>query len=208
MGYWQHPFPKETITDRFGDNEPPRTSPHRGTDYAPGAKELIRSVTKGRVNKIFYSKCLGWVMEQTSESGKYFIGYSHLNCHKHGINCDGSGHQDGSTCMKNLKVGDELEFGQWVGRVGNTGTCSRGAHLHLTLARKSDPRYARTRDAEKYIDRQIEKHGSPTEEKEEATESPQKPEQPKPEVTTPDKAQNPPRAVLEALKVIMAWFGK
>lgn len=94
-------------------------------------------------------------MEQTSASGKYFIGYSHLNCAKHGINCDGSGHDDGSTCMKNLKVGDPIEMGQPVGRTGNTGSCSRGAHLHLTLARKSDPRWAKTQDIEKYIDKQI-----------------------------------------------------
>ena len=151
---WQHPFPTSTITDRFGDNAPPRTSPHRGTDYAPRSKSLIPAVTNGRVNKIFYSKCLGWVMEQTSASGKYFIGYSHLSCNKHGINCDGSGHEDGSTCMKNLKVGDEIKIGQPVGRVGNSGTCSRGAHLHLTLAKKSDPRYAKTYDIEKYINKQ------------------------------------------------------
>lgn len=205
MGYWQHPFDKSTITDKFGDSEPPRTSPHRGTDYAPGAKKLIRSVTAGRVNKIFWSNVLGWVMEQTSESGKYYIGYCHLNCHKHGINCDGSGHKDGSTCMKNLKVGDEIEFGQWVGRVGNTGA-SRGAHVHLTLARKSDPRYAKTQDIEKYIDKQIKKHGSPVENKKETTKAPQKPEQPKPEVTTPEKGQKPPKRILEALEMVMAWF--
>lgn len=154
---WQHPFPKSTITDRFNDFEPPRKSPHRGTDYAPKAKSLIPAVTDGRVNKIFYSQCLGWVIEQTSASGKYFIGYSHLNCAKHGINCDGSGHDDGSTCMKNLKAGDPIKVGQPVGRTGNTGSCSRGAHLHLTLARKSDPRWAKTQDIEKYIDKQISK---------------------------------------------------
>ena len=154
---WQHPFDKTTITSRFGDDEPPRTSPHRGTDYAPKATALIPAVTNGRITKIFWSNCLGWVCEQTSASGKYYIGYSHLNCAKHGINCDGSGHEDGSTCMKNLRVGDEVTINQPVGRVGNTGSCSRGAHLHLTLARKSDPRYAKTQDAEKYIDKQLKK---------------------------------------------------
>ena len=35
--------------------------------------------------------------------------------------------------MKNLKVGDRVTKGQPVGRIGNTGTCSRGAHLHAVL---------------------------------------------------------------------------
>lgn len=201
MGQWQHPFSKSTITSRFGDNSPPRTSPHRGTDYAPGSQKTIPAVTNGRVNKIFWSDCLGWVMEQTSESGKYFVGYSHLNCAKHGPDCDGSGHADGSTCMKNLKVNDEIKINQVVGRVGNTGSCSRGAHLHLTLARKSDPRYAKTQDAEAYIDKQIKKHGS-------KTKSTEKPAKPKPEVTLPDATKKPPRAVMEALKVVLAWFTK
>lgn len=155
---WQHPFPKSTITDRFGDNEPPRTSPHRGTDYAPGAKALIPAITDGVITKIFYSSCLGWVCEfKTKEHGLY-IGHSHLYCNKHdSIDCDGSDHEDGSTCMKSLKVGDQVEMGDWVGRVGNSGTCSRGAHLHITASKKSDPRYAKTFDLEKFIDAKIKK---------------------------------------------------
>lgn len=155
---WQHPFPKSTLTDLFGDKEPPRTSPHRGADYAPGAKKLIPSVTSGVVNRIFWSNCLGWVCEVKSDEHKIYIGYSHLSCAKHGINCLGqTQHTDGSTCMKNLKIGDRVEMGQPVGRVGNTGTCSRGAHLHLTFAKKSDPRYAKTFDPVKFIDQKIKK---------------------------------------------------
>ena len=105
--------------------------------------------------------------------------------------------------MKNLKVGDRVKAGQPVGRTGNSGTCSRGAHLHLTFAKKSDPRYAKTFDPEKFIDQKLKKQA-----KTKATESPQKPEQTKPDVTTPEKAPKPPKSVLEALKVIMAWFGK
>lgn len=154
---WQHPFPKTTITDRFNDFEPPRKSPHRGTDYAPSAKSLIPAITNGRVTKIFFSQVLGWVCEfKTDEHGLY-IGHSHLYCNKHdSINCDGLDHEDGSTCMSQLKVGDRVTQGQPVGRVGNSGA-SRGAHVHMTIAKRSDPRWAKTFDIEKFIDQKIEK---------------------------------------------------
>ena len=155
---WQHPFPKSTLTDLFGDKAPPRTSPHRGADYAPGENKIIPSVTDGFVNRIFWSNCLGWICEVKSDDHSIYIGYSHLACAKHGVNCSGTGaHKDGSTCMKNLKVGDRVSAGQPVGRVGNTGSCSRGAHLHLTFAKKSDPRYAKTFDPVKFIDQKIRK---------------------------------------------------
>src|SRR6056297_570036 len=201
---WQFPFSKNTITDRYGDNEPPRTSPHRGLDMSPGAKKLIPALTDGVVTSIFYSSCLGWICEFKSDEHGIYIGHSHLYCNKHdSINCDGSGHEDGSTCMKNLKVGDRVKAGQPVGRTGNSGTCSRGAHLHLTFAKKSDPRYAKTFDPEKFIDQKLKKQAET-----EATESVQKPEQTKPDVTTPEKAPKPPKSVLRALEVIMKWFGK
>ena len=155
---WQHPFPKSTITDKFGDNEYPRTSPHRGVDYAPKARSLIPAITDAVVSKIFYSNCLGWVCEiKTVEHGIY-AGFSHLYCNKHDtIDCDGEGHEDGSTCMSQLTVGETVKTGQWVGRVGNSGTCSRGAHSHLTFSKSSDPRYAKTFDPELFIDQKIAK---------------------------------------------------
>jgi len=109
--------------------------------------------------------------------------------------------------MKNLKVGHRVEAGQPVGRVGTSGRCSTGPHLHLTFSKKTDPRYAKTFDPEKFIDQKIKKQEK-EEAKKKATESTQKPEQKAPEVTIPDKAKNLPRGVLEALKVITSWFSK
>lgn len=151
---WQHPFPKDTITSRFGETAR-RTSPHRGTDYAPGVKSIIPAVSAGRVTRIFYSKCLGWVCEYKTDDGGFYIGNAHLWCSKHNTaECDGKDHKN-DTCMKNLKVGDRVELGQPIGRVGNSGTCSRGAHLHITISKKSDPRYAPVFDIEKHIDAKI-----------------------------------------------------
>jgi murein DD-endopeptidase MepM/ murein hydrolase activator NlpD len=59
--------------------------------------------------------------------------------------------------MSQLKVGHRVAQGDWVGRVGDSGTCSRGAHLHITISKKSDPRYAKTFDIEKFIDQKIKK---------------------------------------------------
>ncbi len=152
---WMHPFPKNTITSRFGATAN-RPSPHRGLDYAPGSHKVIPSVTAGRVTDIFYSSCLGWVCVVKENQHDIFIGYAHLYCNKHrDINCDGSDHNDGSTCMKSLKVGDLVDMGQPVGRVGTSGTCSTGPHLHLTFSKDADPRYGNTFDPEKFIDQKI-----------------------------------------------------
>ena len=200
---WQHPLPPKLIGDKYGDKEPPRTQPHRGTDYKGDAKQFVRAVSDGVIHNIFYSACLGWIVELETDEHGLFFGYCHLACQKHGVNCDGKDHQDGSNCNKNIQKGDRVKAGQPIGLCGNTGLCSRGVHLHLTVSKKTDPRYAKTFDPQKFIDQKLKKQA-----KTKATESPHKPEQTKPDVTTPEKATKPPRAVLEALKVIMAWFGK
>lgn len=155
---WIHPFPKSTITSRFGTTVR-RESAHRGTDYAPKADSLIPAVTTGKITNIYWSDCLGWVCEQNSANSKHIISYCHLSCTKHGINCKGpSRHKDGSNCMKNLKVGDKVTVNKtWVGRCGNTGSCSRGAHLHIVLGLKSRSAvYGSVYDFEKFADSQIE----------------------------------------------------
>lgn len=151
---WQHPFPKKTITSRFGSLAG-RLTPHRGTDYAPGPSELIRAVTDGELVEIRWSNILGWVSIQKSACCGRFIGYCHLSCFQHGINCKGpSQHRDGSNCMKSVKVGSKLTAGvSAVGRVGNTGSASRGAHLHITLGKtQASPFRGAVEDFEKWVD--------------------------------------------------------
>ena len=207
---WLFPFPKNTITDGYGDNEPPRTSPHRGADFAPGSKSLITAATHGKVTDIYWSNCLGWVCEQESASGKYRVSYCHLNCAKHGIDCRGpKAHPDGSNCMKNLKVGDKLVAGEtYVGRVGNTGSCSRGAHLHLVLGKSSRSAVSGyTKDPVKYIDKQIRKQNERLQgQEEEVTESPLTGVDCEPDVVTPDKGETLPKRILEAVRTILLWL--
>jgi len=154
---WTHPINPVRITDYYGDNEPPRTSPHRGTDYVTERKGLLGAVNDAKVIDIYWSNCLGWVCAIKVDGTDWVFSYCHLNCAQHGENCEGpSEHPDGSTCMKNLKVGDSVKSGQPVGRQGNSGSCSRGSHLHLVQgkARRSAVS-GKTWDAYKYIEKQI-----------------------------------------------------
>jgi len=205
MKKWQHPLPKNTITARFGATAG-RKSPHRGTDYAAkrGSKALIRAATAGEIVNIFYSKCLGWVCVQRTDDDNLYVGYSHLYCNKHNTTeCDGKDHEDGSTCMKNLKVGHKVKINQPVGRQGNSGTCSKGDHVHVTIHKTPDPRWAKTFDFEKFVNQKItaweknELQRKKEEEKEKVkpAEKPQKAKQKPSKVVTPEKADKPSESI-------------
>lgn len=151
---WLHPFDKRTVTSHFGSMKN-RLTPHRGTDYAPGTGKLIRAVTDGELVEIRWSAILGWVSIQKSACCGKFIGYCHLSCWQHGENCKGpSLHKDGSNCMKSVRVGAKLIAGQSaVGRVGNSGSASRGAHLHITLGdTQRSPFFGKVQDFYKWVE--------------------------------------------------------
>lgn len=137
---WKSPFPESTVTGEYGTLSEFRKArgmqPHSGRDFAPGANKVIPAVAAGTVRLIQWSNVLGWVLVQDAKGvdGKtYFIGYCHLSCIKHGINCKGPAEGEHSP-FKDTNVGDKKELGEPVGRVGNTGTASTGAHLHLTVS--------------------------------------------------------------------------
>lgn len=138
---WRHPFSKMTITSRYGATAN-RPNAHRGLDYAPPEKTFIPAVADGTIVFIGWSDCLGHVVVQRAKScdGKlWFIGYCHLYAKP-----------------RRIKVGDRLRAGDPIQQVGNTGACSRGAHLHLTIGPKVDSVFrGATVDPEKFIDQQI-----------------------------------------------------
>lgn len=115
---WRHPFPKKTITSRFGTTAR-RLTAHRGLDYAPKEGTRIPAVADGTVKTVKWSSILGWVLVQSAwdaiEGRAVFIGYCHL--------------QEKPA----LEVGARIKMGQTIGKVGNTGSASKGAHLHLTI---------------------------------------------------------------------------
>lgn len=111
--------------------------PHSGTDFAPRGsnkgKTAIPAVGSGTVKVAQWSNVLGWVLVHTvwdvKKKKAVYIGYSHLSCKTHGINCKG-GH-DVSMAL-NLKIDDKIKEGDTIGIMGNTGSATSGVHLHLT----------------------------------------------------------------------------
>ena len=208
---WQHPFPESTITGEFGTRSEYRRKhglgPHRGVDYAPGVKSLIPAVTNGRVELIQWSDVLGWVMVQSSASGKYYIGYCHLSCAKHGPYCKGpvSGC---ATPFKSLGLYHDIKVGQPVGRVGSTGSASSGPHLHITLGRNvKSVFHGKVQDIQAYINKQIQKQKE--------ADAVQKQEKRQEKVTQPTEVaqcetdfDKPPKGVLAALEMILKWLKK
>ena len=143
MTTWMLPFPDKVMTGEFGKIRTFKgapTNPHRGTDWAPGADKVIPNVTAGTVALIQWSNIMGWgVIIKTDAKDKdgkpFYVGYHHLSCAKHGINCKGPKVHGEHSPLRSTKVGDRKEIGEPVGRVGNTGTASSGTHLHATLSK-------------------------------------------------------------------------
>jgi hypothetical protein len=112
--------------------------PHSGRDYAPGANKVIPSVAAGSLRLLQWSNVLGWVAvyDALGLDGKtYYIGYCHLSCSDHGIDCKGPKVLGEHSPLSSTKVGDKKELSEPVGRVGNSGSASTGAHLHLTISK-------------------------------------------------------------------------
>jgi hypothetical protein len=139
---WKLPFSEKAITDVYGSMTPFRKKnnmqPHSGTDFAPAGSNkgntAIPAVANGTIKLIQWSNILGWVIVQSAlDSSKkvWYIGYCHVKCGTHGLNCKGPNVQGCKSPIK-MKLNDKLEQGETVAIMGNTGTASSGVHLHLT----------------------------------------------------------------------------
>lgn len=111
------PLPESTITSRYGTLEN-RTTKHRGLDFGAKAGTWIKAPQNGTIVLNTWSDCLGWclvlrVWDHARNKPQYF-GFAHLQK------------------KSSLKVGQKITEGSKFALVGNTGSCSRGAHLHLT----------------------------------------------------------------------------
>jgi hypothetical protein len=150
------PFPEKSITGEYGTMSDYRRKnkmqAHSGTDWAPAGsnkgKTLIPAIADGTIKLAKWSDILGWVVVQTAadKNGKiWYIGYCHLSCAKHGINCKG-GH-DEDLALK-VKVGDKVKAGDVSHglTIGNTGLASSGAHLHATLGKTVKAVFGMTAD--------------------------------------------------------------
>lgn len=90
-----------------------------------------------------WSDVLGWVVVQSGWDYKakrtVFVGYCHLKR------------------KSKLKVGQKITMGEGIGIQGNTGSASRGDHLHLTVGPTQKHVFIGvTFDPEQFIKEQIE----------------------------------------------------
>lgn len=109
---YAHPFGHVKINDPFGS--PRSYGRHRGVDYGAGYGTPIGAIAEGTVVVNTWSGCLGNVVVVQHPDGM-FSGYGHM----HG--------------KSPLPVGTSVSKGSHVGQLGNTGTCTTGPHLHMTL---------------------------------------------------------------------------
>ena len=135
---YRQPFDNPDLEDGWGSTLPPRTNPHRGVDYPQAAGTPIPAIADGVVVTNTWSDCLGNVVVLRHDDGMY-SGYNHMIT--------------GSP----LGVGAVVAAGDTVGQVGDTGTCSFGAHLHLTVAPEQDGNfYGTTVDPYPFIEERSE----------------------------------------------------
>jgi murein DD-endopeptidase MepM/ murein hydrolase activator NlpD len=142
MSNYTLPFGKNTIPKggEFGNKAAPRTNAHRGVDFAIAGGTKIKSASNGKVVVNKWSTILGNVVAVEDPKGIVW-GYCHL--------------RDASK----LAIGSEVKVGETIiGLVGNTGSASRGAHLHFTCGSDIDsPFQGWVQDPIACLERQIAK---------------------------------------------------
>lgn len=118
------PFDPKFITGRFGTLSEFRRKngmqPHSGVDFARPEGTPIPSIANGTIVLQQWSDVLGnvsvlRVMDKDKKLA--YVGFCHL-------------------AKPGLEVGTKVKEGETIGLVGNTGSASSGAHLHLTVGRE------------------------------------------------------------------------
>lgn len=109
------PFNNPNLADGWGSTAGGRTNPHRGVDFAQAPNTPIPAVAEGVVRLKTSSSCLGNVVVIEHPDGM-FSSYAHM------------------IAQSGLTVGAKIDQSTVVGKVGNTGTCTTGPHLHLTMS--------------------------------------------------------------------------
>ena len=95
-----------------------KTRAHMGLDFARRTGTPVRAASEGVINRIERNR---------GSAAGLWVGISHGE----GVLNTRYMHLDSSS--EDLKVGDKVRIGQQIGEVGNTGTASRGAHLHFEI---------------------------------------------------------------------------
>jgi murein DD-endopeptidase MepM/ murein hydrolase activator NlpD len=120
----RYPFEPKFITGRFGTLSEFRKKngmqAHSGVDWAKPEGTPIPAIANGTIVLQQFSQVLGnvSVLRVMGKDQKlYYVGFCHLKA-------------------EGLAVGTKVQEGDTIGFVGNTGSASSGAHLHLTVSKE------------------------------------------------------------------------
>lgn len=102
------------VGDLFGITGGDRVNPHRGVDFPWGEGTPIPSWCAGTVVRNEWNSVIGWILSIETSEG--WAGFCHM------------------ASQSPLPVGAWVRQDDTLGLVGNTGTASRGAHLHATFS--------------------------------------------------------------------------
>jgi len=112
---YDFPFESFGISDPWGCQAScGRSSPHRGLDFPKPTGTPIHAVADGVVVERNWTSCIGNAVSIGHPDG-WYSGYIHMRE------------------QSPLPEGTPVLRGQVIGYVGNTGTCTTGSHLHLTI---------------------------------------------------------------------------
>ena len=111
---YELPFSNPNLMDGWGSTCCGRSNPHRGVDFPQGTGTPVPAVADGVVDRVTWTNCLGNVVVLRHADGMY-SGYAHLSA-------------------ITVSEGAQVRRRDTVGRVGSTGTCTTGPHLHLTIS--------------------------------------------------------------------------
>jgi len=115
--------------DELGNfNKAYRTQPHRGSDWGfktGSAGKPVYAVADGVVTENFWTDALGHCITVKNTHDEVFVLFAHL--------------EEKSPVKKGTKViGGETV----LGKIGNTGSASAGAHLHAAASKSPKPHLA------------------------------------------------------------------
>jgi murein DD-endopeptidase MepM/ murein hydrolase activator NlpD len=118
------PFDPKFITGKFGTLSAYRKAngmqPHSGLDFARPEGTPIPAIANGTIVLQQFSQVLGNVSVlrvMDKEQKLWYVGFCHIKA-------------------EGLEVGTKVKEGDTIGFVGNTGSASSGAHLHLTVSKE------------------------------------------------------------------------
>lgn len=113
--------------DELGNFASYRKQPHRGSDWGfkNGSEgKPVYAVAAGVVSDVFWTDALGHCVTVKNDHDGVFVLVAHL--------------QEKSTCKK----GDKVTNDTVLGKIGNTGSASVGAHLHAAASKSPKPHLA------------------------------------------------------------------